>query len=191
MVIEPIKTINVIYSNGSIEWRQYEGKEYFQHGSSTNLHNLGEKIRVFEDEIEYKKYQWCCQWKKLEEKEQQIIWAIFGKDNLRESFKNNIDKIFMPDKLRSKAMRNFYLLGWNKPCTRCGGSGHYSYCQRFGTTCFKCDGNKLQTVTPTKREIEKFLKLYPEGIVNSNDYKNDLIKGKGTYKVKRKEAAAK
>jgi len=25
-------------------------------------------------------------------------------------------------------------------CSRCGGSGHYSYCQRYGTTCFKCAG---------------------------------------------------
>lgn len=25
-------------------------------------------------------------------------------------------------------------------CSRCGGGGHYSYCQRFGTTCFKCSG---------------------------------------------------
>ena len=25
-------------------------------------------------------------------------------------------------------------------CTRCGGSGHYSFCQSHGTTCFKCSG---------------------------------------------------
>lgn len=25
-------------------------------------------------------------------------------------------------------------------CSRCGGSGHYSWCQRFGDTCFKCQG---------------------------------------------------
>jgi hypothetical protein len=25
-------------------------------------------------------------------------------------------------------------------CSRCGGSGHHSYCQRYGTTCFKCHG---------------------------------------------------
>lgn len=28
----------------------------------------------------------------------------------------------------------------HKPCTRCGGSGHYSYCSMHGTTCFKCRG---------------------------------------------------
>src|ERR1017187_656491 len=25
-------------------------------------------------------------------------------------------------------------------CSRCGGCGRYSYCQRFGDTCFKCSG---------------------------------------------------
>jgi hypothetical protein len=25
-----------------------------------------------------------------------------------------------------------------RPCPRCNGSGTYSYCQRWGTTCFKC-----------------------------------------------------
>lgn len=25
-------------------------------------------------------------------------------------------------------------------CTRCGGSGHYSFCEMYGTTCFGCHG---------------------------------------------------
>lgn len=25
-------------------------------------------------------------------------------------------------------------------CSRCGGSGRYSYCQMYGSTCFKCHG---------------------------------------------------
>jgi hypothetical protein len=33
-------------------------------------------------------------------------------------------------------------------CGRCAGSGHYSYCQMYGTTCFKCHGRK--TVTTKK-----------------------------------------
>lgn len=33
-------------------------------------------------------------------------------------------------------------------CSRCGGTGQYSYCQRYGTKCFKCAGQK---VTLTKR----------------------------------------
>lgn len=27
-------------------------------------------------------------------------------------------------------------------CSRCGGSGEYSYCQSHGTRCFKCGGKK-------------------------------------------------
>jgi hypothetical protein len=29
-----------------------------------------------------------------------------------------------------------------KSCGRCGGSGHYSYCSMYGTTCFGCRGRK-------------------------------------------------
>lgn len=29
-------------------------------------------------------------------------------------------------------------------CSRCGGSGQYSYCQAYGTTCFKCGGTGRQ-----------------------------------------------
>ena len=29
-------------------------------------------------------------------------------------------------------------------CSRCGGSGHYSYCQMHGTTCFGCKGKGIQ-----------------------------------------------
>lgn len=28
-----------------------------------------------------------------------------------------------------------------RPCGRCGGSGHYSYCERWGTICFGCGGS--------------------------------------------------
>lgn len=33
-------------------------------------------------------------------------------------------------------------------CSRCGGSGSYSYCQAYGTRCFKCGG---KTTVLTKR----------------------------------------
>lgn len=38
------------------------------------------------------------------------------------------------------------LLFESKPCSRCGGSGHYSYCQSYGTRCFKCAG-RCETLT--------------------------------------------
>lgn len=38
------------------------------------------------------------------------------------------------------------LLFESEPCSRCGGSGHYSYCPSYGTTCFRCKGLK-ETLT--------------------------------------------
>lgn len=43
-------------------------------------------------------------------------------------------------------------LGIRQVCSRCGGGGHYSYCQMYGTKCFKCRGKgevgaKLTKVT--------------------------------------------
>ena len=35
------------------------------------------------------------------------------------------------------------LLFENETCSRCGGSGNYSYCQMYGTRCFKCHGSKV------------------------------------------------
>ena len=32
------------------------------------------------------------------------------------------------------------LLFESVPCSRCGGSGNYSYCSMYGTMCFKCSG---------------------------------------------------
>lgn len=29
-----------------------------------------------------------------------------------------------------------------KVCSRCGGTGHYSYCTAYGSRCFKCQGAK-------------------------------------------------
>lgn len=40
------------------------------------------------------------------------------------------------------------LLFESETCSRCGGSGNYSYCQSYGTRCFKCHGD---CVTLTKR----------------------------------------
>lgn len=43
-----------------------------------------------------------------------------------------------------------------RTCTRCGGSGHYSYCQMHGTTCFGCSGSGKQY---TKRGRAAYLYL--------------------------------
>ena len=48
-----------------------------------------------------------------------------------------------------------------KTCTRCGGSGTYSYCQMHGTVCFGCSGSGKQQSRNGKvrrREYDALLK---------------------------------
>lgn len=42
-------------------------------------------------------------------------------------------------------------------CSRCGGGGQYSYCQSYGTTCFKCHGTG-KTLTVRGRVAAEFLR---------------------------------
>src|SRR4051812_13830183 len=41
-------------------------------------------------------------------------------------------------------------------CSRCGGSGTYSYCQSYGTRCFKCAGRK-EVLTKRGRAASDYL----------------------------------
>jgi hypothetical protein len=42
-------------------------------------------------------------------------------------------------------------------CSRCSGTGHYSYCQMYGTVCFKC-GGKGQILTKRGQAALAYLK---------------------------------
>lgn len=35
-----------------------------------------------------------------------------------------------------------------KACGRCGGTGHHSYCSRYGSTCFQCNGSGVMPMRP-------------------------------------------
>jgi len=54
------------------------------------------------------------------------------------------EDIRMPDKLLNIAINKLakHEDKHMKTCSRCGGSGHYSYNQMYGTVCFKCNGMK-------------------------------------------------
>jgi len=41
--------------------------------------------------------------------------------------------------------------GFGKTCTRCGGTGEYSFNRMDGTRCFKCHGNKFIVPKLTKK----------------------------------------
>jgi hypothetical protein len=186
--VELVNIFFEIYEDAvRIYGHRWENNEKFIFGG-TNLYKITEgmkPLKVFESEESYKKYSWCKEWKKLEEKDQTIVWSMFGKDWILKEYKESFSTLKSPQKLLQSALQNFYRMGWNKECTRCGGSGNYSYNMRFGTKCFKCSGKKIQSVTPSKAEIKKFLTKYPEGILNSEHKKE--IKGKGEYKLKWKD----
>src|SRR3954452_7150611 len=65
-------------------------------------------------------------------------------------------------------------------CSRCGGSGHYSYCQSHGTRCFKCGGHGL---TLTKRGAlaqnvyNELLKINAEDIQPGMKVMSDALPG--------------
>lgn len=41
-------------------------------------------------------------------------------------------------------------------CSRCGGSGHYSYCTMYGTKCFKCGGTKRFFTKHGQRDLARY-----------------------------------
>lgn len=48
-------------------------------------------------------------------------------------------------------------------CTRCGGYGQYSYCQMYGSTCFKCGGTGYQKAKLTKELLAKCQEIAASG----------------------------
>ena len=45
-----------------------------------------------------------------------------------------------------------------EPCSRCGGSGHYSYNMMHGSVCFKCRGSKVQLIAKKARKHRELFK---------------------------------
>lgn len=61
-------------------------------------------------------------------------------------------------------------------CSRCGGSGHYSYNPRYGTVCFKCGGSGKQLTKDarkSKQKVDEFLNEHfskPASQIKKGDY---------------------
>jgi hypothetical protein len=78
------------------------------------------------------------------------------------------------------------LLFENVPCSRCGGSGNYSYCQMHGTTCFKCGGAGA-TLTKRGKLAQNWLtekrKVPVSALKIGDEFWFDSIFGAGWVKV--------
>lgn len=47
-----------------------------------------------------------------------------------------------------------------KDCSRCGGSGHYSYCQMHGTRCFRCGGKGYEFTKAGAAALDAYKAAY-------------------------------
>lgn len=72
-----------------------------------------------------------------------------------------------------------------KTCGRCGGSGHYSYCQSWGTVCFGCRGTRLQYTkrgAAARRYYDDSLKVRLDSLVIGDLMRVDgVTMSGGTY----------
>lgn len=72
-------------------------------------------------------------------------------------------------------------------CSRCGGTGQYSYCQMYGTTCFKCRGRKI-ALTPRGVAAQAYYtrllsKPACELVAGEKIYYNSPVGGSGWFAV--------
>lgn len=58
-------------------------------------------------------------------------------------------------------------LGFKEPCSRCGGSGNYSWCAMYGTVCFGCKGTKFKAAKATKKVLEAARVLVEAGALEA------------------------
>lgn len=68
-------------------------------------------------------------------------------------FKTVAQEIGAKDDKVAKA--RWVALGYTKECSRCGGSGHYSYNQMHGTMCYGCSGSGKMVVAPTTKLVQE------------------------------------
>ena len=55
-------------------------------------------------------------------------------------------------------------LGVCATCNRCGGTGHYSYCTMYGSTCFGCSGNRV-VFEYTQKRLKQLQELARTGAI--------------------------
>lgn len=76
-------------------------------------------------------------------------------------------------------------LGHGITCSRCGGSGHYSYNRMYGTTCFKCNGRGQQAPKLTEKLLQRVIEQVTNGELEPylQDLRNKAMARLATKKV--------
>ena len=130
------------------------GKVMYYSGSTPSAHSSNvtefELVETLEGRPAYVKY-WMMQYELISAEHKSIIEAVMG--NLTERILT--ENLRYPEHLLNIAINKLAQHGEKhmKVCSRCGGSGHYSYNQMYGTVCFKCNGMKY--LLPSERQRTK------------------------------------
>jgi len=108
----------------------------------------------WETEIDFKKRNWSANWEKLKDTEREFILLMFPDVHQWEWSKQDLKS---PDRLvivcLNKAIKE--KLVEKRVCSRCGGTGYYSYNYIDGTMCYGCRGTKWQYPRITKKLIKE------------------------------------
>lgn len=134
-------------------------KTSYSVGDTPNCHNPNvtdfKIVETLEGNAAYEKY-WLMNFDSKDENIQKIIKAVFP--NILTRIKN--EQIKLSDKLYNVAINKLAKEEekFMVTCSRCCGTGNYSYNQRDGTRCFKCNG--LKYVLP--KITNKWLKQVEE-----------------------------
>ncbi len=102
---------------------------------------------------------WKMEFEKLAEEERELVLAVFP--NVLELTEAGRVKA-LPDKAVKIAKTNIYKNHKElmKTCSRCGGSGRFSWNQRDGDMCFKCRGTGYTFPKFTKKYLQQVRETY-------------------------------
>jgi len=124
-------------------------KSKINYGNISSLKS--EVVAEYEGQEAYKQF-WLLRLDKQEQNIQDILKAMYP--NYLEILKT--EQLKTPDKLWNIAINKLAKLEtkFMKECSRCGGTGHYSYNQQIGTKCIKCNGLKYTLPKITNKWLE-------------------------------------
>ncbi len=112
---------------------------------------------------EAKKEHWNTEFLRLGDDRRRLVLAVFP--NIKK-----LDNLKPPKTIYEIAVSKIHKVGLTRVCSRCDGTGHYSYNQIDGTRCFKCGGRKFTLPKIT----DKYLALVKKTIAAGRESEDAL-----------------
>ena len=108
----------------------------------------------WETHIEARRRVWRYGWEKLAKASRKLVEAVHESYLGRVPVERRKPPVELLRRAKAYLVRNNVVA--QRDCPRCGGSGHYSYCEAHGTTCFRCNGKGK--VAPTSGDCVRALR---------------------------------